>query len=139
MAPGLTPIASAGSNQPMPHLGKWLCVVLAIPAIGLHWLLFQSVAVVTMTVRFTQDAPLAVAIAKTFSGQNPCSLCKFVKEGQAAESKQSILVKEARLDLLLDTSRILILPPILAAELAAPTPTPLARSLAPPLPPPRRA
>jgi hypothetical protein len=114
-------------------------VILAIPAIGLHWLLFQSVAVVTMTVRFSQDAPLAVALAKTFNGRYPCSLCKFVKEGQAAESKQSILVKEARLDLLLDTSRILILPPILAAELAAPTLTPLARSLAPPLPPPRRA
>lgn len=114
-------------------------MLLAIPAIGLHWLLFQSVAVVTMTVRFSQDAPLAVALAKTFNGQNPCGLCKFVKEGKAAESKQSITVETARLDLLLDTSRILILPPILAAELRAPTLTPLARSLAPPLPPPRRA
>jgi hypothetical protein len=114
-------------------------VVLTIPAIGLHWLLFQSVAVVTMTVRFSQDAPLTVALAKTFNGQNPCGLCKFVKEGQAAESQQPIKVDSAKLDLLVDTSRLLILPPILAAELRAPAPVPLARSLAPPLPPPRQA
>jgi hypothetical protein len=135
----LTWLCSALTNMPVRNCAKWLAVLLAIPAIGLHWLLFQSVAVVTMTVRFSQDAPFAVALAKTFNGKNPCGLCKFVNEGKAAESKQPVKADSARFDLLMDTSRILLLPPLLAEQPRATIAAALARSLAPPLPPPRQA
>jgi hypothetical protein len=56
-------------------------------SIGLHWEVLQSVAWVVMIVNYSQDAPLTEALAKTFDGKHPCSLCKQIAHGKQSEKK----------------------------------------------------
>jgi hypothetical protein len=63
-------------------------------SIGGHWAVLQSLAWVGMAVSYSQQEPVADALAKTFDGKHPCRLCKLVREGKTSESKQ-----EAKLDL----------------------------------------
>jgi len=74
-------------------LGLTLAVVL-----GAHWLLLQSVAWVGIIVSCSQTAPLTEAISMTFDGEHPCKLCIVVKEGKKAESKQSLVELDVKLD-----------------------------------------
>jgi hypothetical protein len=44
-------------------------------SIGLHWIALQSLAWTTMVIDYSKHAPLCQAIAQTFDGAHPCSLC----------------------------------------------------------------
>jgi hypothetical protein len=114
--------------------------MLLVISIGGHWALLQSVAWMTMLVDYSKDAPLSVAVQKTFDGKHPCRLCKIVKHGQQTEQQQ-------------DATRFKVKPDswLLAGafdfEIAQPPATPIfssqriihARAEAPPVPPPRFA
>jgi hypothetical protein len=67
---------------------NFVIAILLVVSIGGHWALLQSVAWMTMLVDYSKDAPLSVAVRKTFDGKHPCSLCKIVKHGQETEQKQ---------------------------------------------------
>ena len=41
-----------------------------------------------MVIDYSKDAPLSVAVEKTFDGKHPCHLCKIVKNGKETEQKQ---------------------------------------------------
>ena len=41
-----------------------------------------------MVINYSKDAPLSVAVEKTFDGKHPCHLCKVVKQGKETEQKQ---------------------------------------------------
>ena len=76
-----------------------LCIVVALAlSIGLHWALLQSVAWVGMVVSYSQAAPLAEALTKTFDGQHPCALCKKISEGKQAEKQSDTLLLLKKLD-----------------------------------------
>jgi hypothetical protein len=65
-------------------------------AIGLHWVALQSFAWTSMLIENSKRAPLCQAIAQTFDGAHPCSLCHIVAKGKASEKKsdtQSIVSK----------------------------------------------
>jgi len=69
-----------------------------IAAVGGHWTLLQSVAWVRMAVQYSKDAPLGVALQKTFDGRHPCKLCQVVREGKGSEEKRSAKQAEIKLD-----------------------------------------
>ena len=98
-----------------------LVAALAI-SIGLHWAVLQSVAWVGMVVNYSQSAPLAVALARTFDGRHPCKLCKLVNEGKKSEKSQELQKPAAKIDFFLSQNPVTIFPPVLA-------PQPIARRL----------
>jgi len=53
---------------------------------GLHWIALQSVAWTTMVIEYSKRAPLREAVAQTFDGAHPCSLCHAVAAGKKSEA-----------------------------------------------------
>jgi hypothetical protein len=110
-----------------------------IVAVGGHWAFLQSVAWVSMAVNYSKDAPLEVALKKTFDGRHPCKICIAVKEGKAQEQKSAVLKIETKLEFLC-LAQFAYLPPDLPFTLLSPgSDLALPRAEAPPLPPPRLA
>jgi hypothetical protein len=117
-----------------------LIAVLLIVSVGGHWAFLQSVAWVSMVIDFSKNAPLSVAVEKTFDGKHPCNLCKIVKHGQESEQKQDAIKEKIKTDswLLADAFAFESPQPRLErTSYAQPFLLPLTE--APPLPPPRAA
>src|SRR4051812_9002142 len=72
--------------------------MLLIFSVGGHWALLQSVAWVSMVVEYSKDAPISVAVAKTFDGVHPCGICKLVRKGKATEQKQEAIKSKTKID-----------------------------------------
>lgn len=62
-----------------------IAILLMSLSLGWHWVALQSVAWTTMVLERSQHTSLASALASTFDGQHPCSLCQWVREGKAAD------------------------------------------------------
>lgn len=118
---------------------RWLVVIALTFSVGAHWALLQSLAWVGMTVSYAKDAPLSVAISKALDGQHPCGICKFVQEGKKSEQKGEFHHLEVKLDLVFQGQRMDLDAPVVAPLCYEVGSDWLARTLAPPLPPPRRA
>jgi hypothetical protein len=117
-----------------------LPVVLALMvSIGLHWALLQSVAWVGMVVTYSQDASFSTAIAKTFDGKHPCHLCHLVNEGQKQEKKQDVQKPGPKFEVCLALGSEIAFAPAPVSLLRGAADSPLTRSGAPQLPPPRLA
>src|ERR1043166_9651959 len=80
------------------RLGKWVVVVLLVIATGSHWAVLQSLAWAGMLVTYSQTAPIAIAIQKTFDGKHPCQLCKAVRAGKESQKQHETLNLEKKLD-----------------------------------------
>jgi hypothetical protein len=127
-------------KQVRTRLAKSLIAVLLIVSIGGHWAFLQSVAWVSMVIDYSKDAPISVAVSKTFDGKHPCNLCKIVKHGQETEKKQDAIKIKTKPDVWLLASAVtlpdtdLVQEPYLALVC-------ISSSIAetPPLPPPRTA
>jgi hypothetical protein len=76
----------------MRVIGRFFVIVALCFAIGLHWCALQSIAWTTMVIEYSKDAPFTVALAKTFDGQHPCSLCRAVLVGKKSEQKSDVRV-----------------------------------------------
>ena len=121
------------------RLSKWLVVVPLVLATGGHWALLQSVAWVSMAARYSQDSMLKEALVKTFDGQHPCGICKFVQEGKSAEKKQDTLRVDVKLDFFLARIAPLLYPPPAFVFPTSEPDSPPTRTEPPPSPPPRMA
>ena len=86
----------------MPPLKRAITVVMLVLALGLQWTALQSVAWVSMVIKYSREAPFVQALVKTFDGQHPCSLCRIVTEGQKSEQKQQTKQPVKELDLCLE-------------------------------------
>ena len=60
---------------------------------GGHWLVLQTIAWAQMLRDNSRGASLREAIAKTFDGSSPCTMCKKIAEGQQKEGKPAAVVK----------------------------------------------
>jgi hypothetical protein len=121
----------------MPRIAKWLVVAALALTMGLHWAVLQSAAWVGMAVSFAQRDSLGVALDKTFDGQHPCQLCKFVEAGKKSESKEAFSKTSLKLDgLCAPSAWRLAAPQISADPLLAPVFL-RPHSSVPPVPPPR--
>jgi hypothetical protein len=64
------------------------CFVAVVAMCGGHWLALQTVAWGRMIVDFSRQDSLPAAIAKTFSGQYPCSMCFKIRKGWHQEQER---------------------------------------------------
>jgi hypothetical protein len=92
--------------------------LLLIVSIGGHWALLQSVAWVSMVVNFSKEAPLEVAVSKTFDGKHLCNLCKFVKKGKESEQTRDAVKVKTKLDYWVSVREISLASPLGSADLA---------------------
>ena len=120
-------------------LGKCLVVVALVMATGGHWALLQSVAWVSMAIQFSQTDDFGTAIEKTFSGKNPCKICKVVEDGRKSTPQQELQKVESKLDFFCGTRVVFIVPTLDYPVVTFSPSTMLPRTEAPPLPPPRFA
>jgi hypothetical protein len=81
-------------------LGRIVSVAALLSICDGHWLILQSVAWGGMVIKYSQDGPLGAAVAKTFDGEHPCSLCHMVSKGKASEKKSDIQSTSPRIDLM---------------------------------------
>lgn len=115
-------------------------VVLALClSIGLHWIALQSIAWTTMIVEYSQDAPLAKALAETFDGSRPCDLCKHIDQARHSEKKPDAQPTSGKPDLICVKRTVVLSPPYTylsfpVERMSAATEAPL-----PAVPPPRIA
>jgi hypothetical protein len=69
-------------------------------SIGLHWIALQSLAWTTMVIDYSKHAPLCRAIAQTFDGNHPCSLCHVVNKGKDSEKNQDEHSSTLKIDMI---------------------------------------
>jgi hypothetical protein len=74
----------------MRVISRFLVIAALCFSIGLHWCALQSVAWTTMVIEYSKDAPFKEALAKTFDGRHPCSLCHAVQTGKKSEQKNNV-------------------------------------------------
>lgn len=60
---------------------------------GGHWAALQSVAWARMIVEYSKDSSLGAAVARTFSGEDPCTMCKQITKARQKEEKAPATVK----------------------------------------------
>jgi hypothetical protein len=104
---------------PAPHsladvlrlLWRALLVVVLSMAIGLHWLVLQSVAWTTMVVKYSKQQSLGVAICQTFDGDHPCSLCHVVNKAKNSEKKSDVQSASQKIDLICLAQRLRLIAP----------------------------
>jgi len=81
-------------------IGRIATIVALCCAIGLHWLALQSVAWTTMLIEHSKGASLCQAIAQTFDGAHPCSLCHAVNKGKNSEKKSDLQSPTPKMDMI---------------------------------------
>ena len=81
-------------------VGRVVTIVALCCAIGLHWMALQSVAWTTMLVQNTKHTTLCKAIAQTFDGSHPCSLCHAVNAGKKSEKKSDLSAVTLKVDMI---------------------------------------
>jgi len=93
-----------------------------------------------MVVQFSQEAPIEVAVAKTFEGKHPCKICKLVKHGKESEEKFPAIKEKTKLDLWIPVREVALTLPAQEHDFGISRTTSFQpRSEPPPFPPPRRA
>jgi hypothetical protein len=78
------------------RLGSVLMCFAMFSIVGGHWAALQTVAWVGMVAEYSQTSSLGMAIRKTLSGEDPCSMCHAIEKGKAAESKLPAVVQAGK-------------------------------------------
>ena len=120
------------------NVSRWILIGLLALTVGGQWFILQSAAWAGMVVSYAKGATLTEAINKTFDGQHPCPLCKFVARGQAHERKQEMR-QSPKTDFFLNAVFVIRFGLRPFAGHPFTRSFPLARREAPPFPPPRLA
>ncbi len=118
------------------------CIVFAAFAFscGGQWYALQCVAWVNMLRDYAQMVPFPKAVEMTFSGEYPCPICKAIAEKKQTENEKALAIgKEKQKFLAVDAAPVRPVLPETAAEYAPLRQYLIARTEAPPNPPPRPA
>jgi len=106
-------------------------------AIGLHWVALQSFAWTNMLIEYSKRAPLCQAIAQTFDGAHPCSLCHIVATGKASEKKTEIQSPVPKIDIICVARVIQLISPVALFDYTLHDFSVSEIEHSPPVPPPR--
>jgi hypothetical protein len=106
-------------------------------AIGLHWVALQSVAWTSMLIEYSKRAPLCQAIAQTFDGAHPCSLCHVVNKGKNSESKSDLQSPTPKVDMICASRTAPLLRPFITFQYTMRDFCSSQIGRSPPVPPPR--
>jgi hypothetical protein len=123
----------------LSRLSRILALLAAVQMLGGHWMALQSVAWVGMVIDYSKDAPLSVAIEKTFDGEHPCGLCQTVSKGRNEEQRNETLKQLVTFEAVLAPQAIALAPVSRPWNYPRLVETPLSLALAPPTPPPLAA
>jgi hypothetical protein len=118
-------------------VGRIATIVALCCAIGLQWVALQSVAWTTMLIDYSKRAPLCHAIAQTFDGAHPCSLCHIVATGKASEKKSDKQSPASKIDIICVARVIRLISPFAGFQYALRDFTVSEIEQSPPVPPPR--
>jgi hypothetical protein len=106
-------------------------------AIGLHWVALQSFAWTSMLIEYSKGAPICQAIAQTFDGAHPCSLCHIVAKGKASEKKTDVQSRVPRIDIICIARVIRLISPVALFDYTVRDFSISEIQHSPPVPPPR--
>jgi len=106
-------------------------------AIGLQWLALQSIAWTAMVVGNAKRGSLCQAIAQTFDGAHPCSLCHIVNRGKTSEKRSDIQPVASKIDMIGASRAITLLRPFVDFEYSTSDFAFSEIAQSPPVPPPR--
>jgi hypothetical protein len=118
-------------------VGRAITVLALCCAIGLQWVAIQSVAWTTMLIENSRHASLCKAIAQTFDGDHPCSLCHIIATGKASEKKSDIQSPAPKIDIICVAGLIRLISPFAPFQYALPDFSVFEIEQSPPVPPPR--
>lgn len=93
------------------RLGKVFVVFTLILTLSAHWALLQTVAWTTMLASNLQSCNVHDAMAKTFDGNHPCSLCKAIAAAKKSEQKKQISFEKQRLEFPPVQERLVLIAP----------------------------
>jgi hypothetical protein len=130
-------IAKASLGIVLRQIGRIATIVALCCAIGLHWVALQSFAWATMIIDYSKRAPLCQAIAQTFDGAHPCSLCHVVSNGKNSEKKQDLRSVTPKIDMICASLPTSIIRPFVPFQYAAGDSFSFEFGHSPPVPPPR--
>jgi hypothetical protein len=108
-------------------------------AIGLQWLALQSIAWTAMIVDNAKHVSLCHAIARTFDGAHPCSLCHVVNKGKTAEQKSDLQLLTPKIDFICTKRTVTLLRPFVHFEYSLKDFSFRELGHSPPVPPPRNS
>jgi hypothetical protein len=130
-------IATTNLAIVLRHLGRIITVFALCCAIGLQWMALQSLAWTTMLIDYSKRAPLCQAIAQTFDGAHPCSLCHIVNKGKNSEKKSDLQSPTAKIDMICALPSSRLIRPFVPFDYTVPDSCSSQIGRAPPVPPPR--
>jgi hypothetical protein len=90
-----------------------------------------------MVVKYAKCSPLREAIAQTFDGAHPCSLCHTVNRGKDSEKKRDAQSTAPKIDMICAPRTISLTRPFVLFEYATKNFSLAPRGHSPPVPPPR--
>lgn len=121
----------------MDRVRNALLILVLLAGTGAHWCALQSVAWTRMLADNLRTTSFAEAVARTFDGRHPCSLCKVIATAKKSEKKAEFPQPLTKFEFPLTTQSLLLvastrsqfIPPV--DEFVEPL------SQQPPTPPPR--
>jgi hypothetical protein len=90
-----------------------------------------------MIVDYSKRGSLCEAIAQTFDGAHPCSLCHFVNRGRTTEKKSDLQLLAPKIDMICTERAITLVRPFVRFGYATNDFSVCRIEQSPPLPPPR--
>jgi hypothetical protein len=108
-------------------------------AIGLQWVALQSIAWTAMIVDYSKRGSLCVAIAQTFDGAHPCSLCHIVNRGKTAQKKSDLQLLTPKIDIICTKRAVTLVRPFVRFDYATSDFSVSEIGKPPPVPPPRNS
>jgi len=118
-------------------IGRIVTILALCCAIGLHWLTLQSIAWTSMIIDYSKRGTLCEAIARTFDGAHPCSLCHIVDKGKTTEKKSDLQPLTAKIDLICTKRAITLILPFVCVDYLISDFSAFKIRETPPVPPPR--
>lgn len=118
-------------------IGRGLTIFALCCAIGLHWLTLQSIAWTSMIIDYSKRGTLCHAIAQTFDGAHPCSLCRVINKANSTEKKSDLQLLTPKLDLFCTKHAITLALPFISFDYANSDFRVSEVGHSPPVPPPR--
>jgi hypothetical protein len=120
-------------------VGRAVTICALCCAIGLQWVALQSIAWTTMIVNYSKRGSLCQAIAQTFDGAHPCSLCYIVNKGKTTEKKSDVQLLTPKIDIICTKRVITLVQPFIRFDYAMSEFSVSEISQSPPVPPPRNS
>ncbi|HVM62910.1 MAG TPA: hypothetical protein VMV72_18760 [Verrucomicrobiae bacterium] len=121
----------------MDRVRNLLLILVLLSATGAHWGALQSLAWTRMLAENLRTVSFAEAVARTFDGRHPCSLCKVIANASKSQKKADLLQPLTKLEFPLTTPVILLVAPARSHLVLTADHFVESLSQEPPTPPPR--